>query len=114
MSIAYRDKRDRAFNPVDAREPLSGRAAAFFGGGFKPKGVPALYSSVRIMTALRQANQVGSLQPTTRVAYEAEIDTLFDCPNETAFRKLGLHASLVQQRWLARTNAFEGSQRRRF
>jgi RES domain-containing protein len=75
VSIAYRDKRDRAFNPVYAREPLSGRAAAFFGGGFKPERVPALYSSVRIMTALRQANQVDSLQPTPRVAYEAEIDT---------------------------------------
>lgn len=95
MSVVYRDKLYRALNPVYAREPLSGRGAALFGGRFNPKGVAALYASVRIMTALREANQVGSLQPTTLVAYEAEIDSLFDCRDKTAFKKMGLDASLL-------------------
>jgi RES domain-containing protein len=69
----------RALNPIYAREPLSGRGAALHGGRFNPKGVPALYTSLSIMTALREANQVGNLQPTTLVACEAEIDGVFDC-----------------------------------
>jgi RES domain-containing protein len=36
------------------------------------------------MTALREANQVGNLQPTTLVSYDAEIDRVFDCRNEVA------------------------------
>lgn len=95
MSLVYRDKLYRALNPVFARDPLSGRGAALFGGRFNPKGIPALYSSVSIMTALREANQVGSLQPATLVAYEAEIDTLFDCRDESALQKMGLDASLL-------------------
>ncbi|WP_079211295.1 RES family NAD+ phosphorylase [Brucella pituitosa] len=93
--MVYSDKLYRAINPVYARDPLSGRGAALFGGRFNPKGVPALYCSVSIMTALREANQVGSLQPTTLVAYEADIEPLFDCRDETALKTMGLDASLL-------------------
>jgi RES domain-containing protein len=51
----------RALNPIYAREPLSGRGAELYGGRFNPKGVPALYTSLSVMTALREANQVGNL-----------------------------------------------------
>lgn len=30
------------------------------------------------MTALQEANQVGNLQPTTLVSYDAEVDNSFD------------------------------------
>lgn len=69
----------RALNPVFAREPLSGRGAQIYGGRFNKKGMPALYTSLSIMTALREANQVGSFQPTTLVSYQAEIERIFDC-----------------------------------
>ena len=74
----------RALNPIYAREPLSGRGAELYGGRFNPRGVAALYSSLSIMTALREANQVGNLQPTTLVSYDAEIDRVFDCRDEVA------------------------------
>ena len=64
----------RALNPLFAREPLSGEGAAIYGGRFNPKGTPALYTSLSVLTALREANQVGSLQPITLVSYDAEID----------------------------------------
>ncbi|WP_427832687.1 RES family NAD+ phosphorylase [Agrobacterium pusense] len=61
--MKYQGKLYRALNPVYAREPLSGRGAELYGGRFNPKGMPALYTSVTVITALKEANQAGSLQP---------------------------------------------------
>ena len=71
-------------NPVYACEPLSDRGAQLYGGRFNAKGTPALYASLSVMTALREANQVGSLQPTTLVSYDAEIERVFDGRDATA------------------------------
>lgn len=68
----------RALNPVYAREPLSGRGAALHGGRFNRRGVAALYTSLSPMTAIREANQVGRLQPTTLVSYDADVEGIFD------------------------------------
>lgn len=80
---AYRGSLYRALNPVYARMPLSGRGAELHGGRFNPKGTPALYSALDPVTALREANQVGSLQPTILVSYRADIAPIFDA-RETA------------------------------
>ncbi|WP_318012114.1 RES domain-containing protein [Mesorhizobium sp. CA12] len=50
------------------RKPMSGCGAELYGGRFNPKGMPALYASTAVVTALREANEVGDLQPTTLVA----------------------------------------------
>lgn len=68
----------RAHNPVWSCTPLSGEGAARFGGRFNRIGRPALYTSLAPETALREANQVGTLQPTTLVAYQADIGPLLD------------------------------------
>jgi RES domain-containing protein len=68
----------RALNPIYAREPLSGRGAQLYGGRFNAKGVPALYTALSIVTAIKEASQAGSLQPTTLVSYEADIQNVFD------------------------------------
>ncbi|WP_426233703.1 RES family NAD+ phosphorylase [Pararhizobium sp. DWP3-4] len=80
----YEGKLYRALNPIYASEPLSGRGAELYGGRFNPRGVAALYSSLSIMTALREANQVGNLQPTTLVSCDAEVDRVFDSRDEAA------------------------------
>ncbi|RXT44659.1 hypothetical protein B6S44_27450 [Bosea sp. Tri-44] len=85
----------RALNPVYAREPLSGRGAELYGGRFNRKGTPALYTSVSIMTALREANQVGSLQPTTLVSYDADIERVFDCRDDDALQVKGMDAAAL-------------------
>ena len=87
--MLYRGPLYRALNPIYAREPLSGRGAELYGGRFNPKGVPALYSSLTVMTALREANQAGSLQPTTLVSYDADIESVFDCRDEAALKAEG-------------------------
>jgi RES domain-containing protein len=93
--MLYRGPLYRALNPIYAREPLSGRGAELYGGRFNPKGVPALYSSLSVVTALREANQAGSLQPTTLVAYDAEIEDIFDSRDEDALKAEGMNRSAL-------------------
>lgn len=111
----YRGLLYRALNPVYAREPLSGRGAQLYGGRFNTKGTPALYASLTVMTALREANQVGALQPTTLVSYDAEIERVFDTRDATALAAEGMDAeALADASWRdqmkaqgeARTQAF--------
>ncbi len=98
--VAYSGKLYRALNPVYAREPMSGRGAALYGGRFNPKGVPALYTSTSVLTALREANQVGDLQPTTLVCYRAEIEMVFDTNDKAALEAAGLdEVALADPAW---------------
>jgi len=80
----------RALNPVWAREPLSGAGAAAYGGRFNRIGRPALYTSLAPETALREANQVGTMQPTMLVAYEADIALLLDGRDSGARAPFGM------------------------
>ncbi|KQV25406.1 hypothetical protein ASC97_25760 [Rhizobium sp. Root1203] len=105
----------RALNPVHAREPLSGRGAELYGGRFNAKGTPALYTSLSVMTALREANQVGTLQPTTLVSYDAEVERVFDCRNNDALDAECINAAALadpawrnemKARGVAETQAF--------
>lgn len=90
----------RALNPIYARDPLSGRGAELYGGRFNKKGTPALYTSLSVMTAIREANQVGSLQPTTLVSYETEIEHIFDSRDETALKSRQMDAgALADTTW---------------
>ncbi|ARU17780.1 RES family NAD+ phosphorylase [Croceicoccus marinus] len=68
----------RALNPVYARDPMSGEGARRNGGRFNRPGRETLYTALAPDTAIREANQVGDLQPTTLVAYRADIGPLLD------------------------------------
>jgi RES domain-containing protein len=90
----------RALNPIYAREPLSGRGAELYRGRFNSKGTPALYTSLSVMTALREANQIGNLQPTTLVSYGADIERVFDSRDDTALKSEGMNAAaLADSTW---------------
>lgn len=113
--MRYQGKLYRALNPIYAREPLSGRGAALYGGRFNRKGVPALYTSLSVITALREANQAGPLQPTTLVCYDADIARVFDSRDDAALAAEGMDAAgLAAATWRdemrasgeARTQAF--------
>lgn len=93
--MLHRGKLYHALNPLFAREPLSGRGVALYGGRFNAKGMPALYCSLSVMTALREANRAGSLQPTALVSYEAEIDRIFGCRDEAALRAEGFDGTAL-------------------
>lgn len=90
----------RALNPIYARDPMSGRGAELYGGRFNRKGTPALYMSLSVITALREANQVGSLQPTTLVSYNADIERVFDSRDHAALQAKGMDAeALADPTW---------------
>jgi len=95
MKGGYSGKLYRALNPVYAITPMSGEGAMRYGGRFNPRGVPALYCSLSIMTAIREANQVGSLQPTTLVSYDAELEAVFDGTDATALLAEGYDETLL-------------------
>lgn len=115
--VEFRGTLYRSLNPIYAREPMSGRGAELYGGRFNKKGIPALYTSLSIMTALREANQVGALQPTTLVSYDAEFEHIFDTRDDVALRAEGMDdAGLADPTWRdqmkkageAQTQAFAG------
>lgn len=85
----------RALNPVYAREPLSGRGAELYGGRFNAKGTPALYTSLDPATALREANQVGSLQPTILVSYTADLGPVFDTRDGDSLTRYSMTAAML-------------------
>lgn len=86
----YRGLLYRAHNPVWSRAPLSGEGATRFGGRFNRIGRPALYTSLAPETALREANQVGTLPPVTLVAYRADIGPLLDGRDPAALEPFGM------------------------
>lgn len=91
-----------------ASTPLSGEGARRHGGRFNPRGVPALYTSLTIATAVKEADQVGALQPTTLVAYTADIEPLFDATRAKALDEYGIsRADLADPAWRTRMLAKE-------
>lgn len=105
MTTRYRGLLYRAINPVYARDPLSGAGAARYGGRFNVKGRPALYAALAPDTAIREANQIGFLQPTTLVAYHADIAPVFDATDAAILGARGLTAAdLADPAWRDRMN----------
>ena len=90
----------RAMNPIWS-QPLSGEGARRFGGRFNAKGVPALYTAMDPMTALREASQVGQpLNPTLLVCYEADLSPVFDATDAQALAGQGASpAGLAADDW---------------
>lgn len=69
----------RAHNPEWAWQPLSGDGARRHGGRFNRRGVPALYTSLSPLTAIREAQPLGRrMQPLTLCAYEVDVEPVFD------------------------------------
>ncbi len=77
------------------------------------KSVPALYLSLSVMTALREVNQVGNLQPTTLVSYDAEIDDVFDSRDEAAIVGAGMDMAALRRHDMAGSDEERREKRKR-
>ena len=70
----------RAHDPRWAFKPTSGDGAAIRGGRFNPKGVPALYLGLSIMTAVKEANQgfAHRIDPCVLCSYDIDCQDIAD------------------------------------
>ena len=81
----------RAHNPQWSWAPLSGEGARRHGGRFNRRGIPALYTSLTPLTAVREAQPLGRpMQPLTLCAYEVDAEPVFDALSEEHCRSLGV------------------------
>lgn len=82
----------RAHHPRWAWAADSGDGAALHGGRFNPKGVPALYTSTGIVTAMAEAQQgfVRKAQPMTVVAYDVDCDDVLDLSDPATLAAEGI------------------------
>ena len=97
----------RAHNPQWSWTPLSGEGARRHGGRFNRRGVPALYTSLSPLTAIREAEPLGRpMQPLTLCAYEVDAGPIFDAMDEVLRLTLGVSASdLACPTWEAEMRA---------
>lgn len=74
----------RAHDPRWAFKPISGDGAAIRGARFNPKGVPALYLGLSIMTAVKEANQgfAHRMDPCVLCSYEIDCENVADLTTE--------------------------------
>ena len=80
----------RAHNPQWSWAPLSGEGARRHGGRFNRRGIPALYTSLTPLTAIREAEPLGRpMQPLTLCAYEVDAAPVFDALDEDRLAALG-------------------------
>ena len=81
----------RAHNPRWTWDPTSGEGARRHGGRFNRIGVPALYTSLSPVTAMREASLTGRpLQPITLCAYEVDVEPVFDTLDPSEREALGV------------------------
>ena len=84
----------RAHNPEWPWAPLSGEGARRHGGRFNRRGIPALYTSLSPLTAIRESQPLGRpMQPLTLCAYEVDAEPVFDTQDEARRRALGVRVS---------------------
>lgn len=79
----------RAHDPRWAFKPTSGDGAAIRGARFNPKGVPALYLGLSIMTAVKEANQgfAHRIDPCVLCSYEIDCEDVADLTTERGRRE---------------------------
>ena len=69
----------RAHDPRWAWTPLSGEGARRRGGRFNRIGLPALYLSFSLTTAVREVSPIGRrMQPLVLCSYEVDVGPVFD------------------------------------
>lgn len=78
--MRFRETCYRAHDPRWSFAPLSGAGAAVHGGRFNPKGVPALYLALTIMTAIKEINQgfARKIEPCVLCSYDVDCDDIVD------------------------------------
>ena len=91
----------RAHDPRWAFKPTSGDGAAVRGARFNPKGVPALYLGLTIMTAVKEANQgfAHRIDPCVLCSYEIDCEDVEDLTTERGRREHSVELDEMACAW---------------
>jgi RES domain-containing protein len=76
--------------PRWAHAPLSGAGAARHGGRFNAPGMPALYLSEDLLTAIAEYEQELGIRPGTFCAYQVDMIEIVDLMDENTRASLGI------------------------
>ncbi|MCT7378694.1 RES family NAD+ phosphorylase, partial [Chelativorans salis] len=93
----------RAHDPRWAFKPTSGDGAAIRGARFNPKGVPALYLALTVMTAVKEANQgfAHRIDPCVLCSYEVDCEDIVDLTSEQGRREVSVALEDMACAWAA-------------
>lgn len=91
----------RAHDPRWAFKPVSGDGAAIRGARFNPKGVPALYLGLSVMTAIKEISQgfAHRLDPTVLCSYDVDCDNIVDLTTEQGRGAAGVTYEEMASPW---------------
>lgn len=92
----------RAHDPRWAFKPLSGDGAAIRGARFNPKGVPALYLALSVMTAVKEANQgfAYRIDPCVLCSYEVDCEDIVDLRTPAGQNTAGIDIEDMACAWM--------------
>ena len=92
----------RAHDPRWSFLPLSGEGAAIRGARFNPKGVPALYLALSIMTAVKEANQgfAHRIDPCVLCSYEVDCTDVVDLRTVQGRAEAGVALEAMACGWM--------------
>ena len=93
----------RAHHPRWSFRPISGDGAAIHGGRFNPRGLPALYLSLELVTAIKEANQgfAHKIEPYVLCSYEVDCEDVLDLADEAGRQAAGVKESVLAAGWFA-------------
>lgn len=93
----------RAHDPQWSFRPLSGEGAALNGGRFNPRGTPALYLGLSVITAVKEASQglSAKINPLVLCAYEIDSDDILDLRDPATQGTVGTGDDDLACSWLA-------------
>ena len=91
----------RAHNPEWSWDPLSGQGARLHGGRFNRRGLSALYTSLDVLVAIREASPLGApFHPLTLCQYRVDCEDIFDTRDSKAMKREKLsHHNLECPSW---------------
>ena len=92
-----------AHDPRWSFTPISGVGAALRGARFNPKGVPALYLSLEVLTAIKEANQgfARKIDPCVLCSYAVACEDIADLRTAPACAAEGVDFADLDCPWFA-------------
>lgn len=102
VGVAY-----RAHDPQWSFKPLSGDGAAIRGGRFNPRGTPALYLGLSIVTAVKEASQglPAKINPLVLCSYEIDSEDILDLRDPATQATVGTTDADLACPWMAQVHA---------